>query len=389
MNATKTTLVKRSSKQDREHRVLLGLVAHYLKTGKPVGSHTLKEAGFEDLSSATIRNYFAKLEEEGYLIQQHTSGGRIPTHSALRVYANEYIDTANVPKEAQPALDTLRRTETKETTLFLQQAAEMLSGLTHAAVFLSAPRFDQDYIVDIKLVPVDNTRCVCVIVTDFGVIQTEVIHTETKLSAFTAKRIESYVHWRLTNHDEPENLRDDELQLALKIYNELMLRYIVSYSNFVDTELYRTGFAKLVEYPDFRDASVLANSLALFENAHNMRLLVKECCKHNQLKCWIGDDLSAYTSSTPNCTIIAVPYMINQNIVGAVGILAPSRVPYPELFGIMRGFANSVGETLTRNLFKFKITFRQPHSDTRALQKEEYRLVDQSKTQPMLLENKN
>lgn len=379
MKALKTTTAKRSGKQDREHRVLLGLVAYYLKTGKPVGSHTLKEAGFEDLSSATIRNYFAKLEEEGYLIQQHTSGGRIPTHLAFRTYANEFMDSMDVPKHAQKILQSIRLTETRETAAFLQQAAESLSTLTHSAVFLSAPRFDQDYIVDLKLVAINPTRIVCIIVTDFGVIQTEIIHVDFKLSAFSVKRIESYFHWRLTGHDEPENMPEEELHLAQKIYNELMLRYIVSYSNFVDTELYRTGFAKLLAYPDFHDAGVLANSLALFENAHNMQLLVKECCKLNHLKYWIGDDLSNYTTSTPNCTVIAVPYLINQNIVGAVGILTPTRVAYPELFGIMRGFAHAIGEALTRNLFKFKITFRQPHSDTKELGNANYLSLENHK----------
>lgn len=362
MKTLKPAGIKHSNKQDREHKVLLGLVEYYLKTGKPVGSHTLKETGFENLSSATIRNYFAHLEEEGYLIQQHASGGRIPTHRAFRTYANEYIDSTSVPSYAEASLRDIRKTETREITAFLQQAAESLSSITHTAVFLSAPRFDYDYIVGLKLVPIDHVRCLCVIITDFGVVQTEILHVDTKLSAFSVKRIESYFNWRLTGHDQPENMDNTEEKIAQKIYNELMIRYIVGNSSFVDSDLYRTGFAKLLSYPDFHDAGVLANSLSLFENAHNMRRLVKECCKLNQLKCWIGDDLATYSPSTPNCTVIAIPYQINQSIVGAVGILGPMRMPYPELFGIMREFASSVGETLTRNLFKFKITFRQPHN---------------------------
>ncbi len=86
----KSISLKRIGKQDRERKVLLGLVDYYIKTGKPVGSNTLKEVGFEELSSATIRNYFANLEEEGYLSQSHSSGGRIPTNLAYRTYAHAY-----------------------------------------------------------------------------------------------------------------------------------------------------------------------------------------------------------------------------------------------------------------------------------------------------------
>src|ERR1700733_15097168 len=132
---------KRPGKQDRERKVLLGLIEYYLKTNKPVGSHTLKEAGFEDLSSATIRNYFAHLEEEGYLSQQHSSGGRIPTHKAYRLYANEYVESETLPPD-DPLFRNLRNAETHEIAAYLQKAAETLSTLSNTAVFLSSPRFD-------------------------------------------------------------------------------------------------------------------------------------------------------------------------------------------------------------------------------------------------------
>ena len=87
---------KKTGKTVRERKVLFGLVEHYIKTGKPVGSHALKEAGFEELSSATIRNYFANLEEEGFLNQQHSSGGRIPTNRAYRLYAQEFLHNKEI-----------------------------------------------------------------------------------------------------------------------------------------------------------------------------------------------------------------------------------------------------------------------------------------------------
>lgn len=373
MNALKS-LTKHTAKNEREYRVLLGLVHYYLKTGKPVGSNTLKEAGFADLSSATIRNYFVHLEEEGYLIQQHSSGGRIPTHLAYRTYAKEYADASEISSANEKLLRTLRNRETREIAAYLQQAAELLSDLTQSAVFLSAPRFDHDYVVDLKLVPIDNKRSLCVIVTDFGVIQTETLSTETKISAFAAKRIESYFRWRLTGINSKENLDVEEEALAQKLYNELMIRYIVNYSNFIDSELYRTGFSKLLAYPEFHEPSALANSLGLFENTHQMRMLIKECCKVNGLKFWIGNDLSNYTTTTPNCAIITMPYYINQNIAGAVGFMGPTRMPYQEVFGIIKKFTNSISEALTRNLYKYKITFRQPHAP-HALEQEGYRLL--------------
>jgi heat-inducible transcriptional repressor len=372
---TAKSIIKRSGKQDREYRVLLGLVEYYLNTGLPVGSNTLKEAGFGDLSSATIRNYFSSLEKDGFLIQQHASGGRIPTHLAYRTYANEYLDSSELLSADHGILKELRNQETREIASYLQKAAEALSATAQTAVFLSAPRFDHDFIVTLKVIPIDHERCLCVIVTDFGVIRTEILPVNVKLTAFLAKRIESYFHWRITSHDKPENLDPEEEKLAQKLYNELMMRYIVGYSHFIDVELYRTGLSRLLHYPEFRDTSALSNSLALFENAQKMRLLVKDCCKSRRLKCWIGDDLANYTSETPDCSVIAVPYFVNQNPAGAIGILGPTRIPYRQLFGQLKGFAESISEGLTRNLFKFKITFRQPQEKHEALEQQELGLL--------------
>lgn len=361
-NALKTSSkVKKLGKQDRERKVLLGLVDYYIETGKPVGSNTLKDAGFDDLSSATIRNYFAHLEEEGYLSQQHSSGGRIPTEKAFRLYANEYLHSLILNEEDDHKLHDLRNQETKNIAAFLQQGAELLSNLTHHAIFLSAPRFDHDVIISIKLVSIDIHRCLCVMVTDFGVIKTEILQTPLKLSAFAVKRIESYFQWRLTGLDQPENLEPEEEQLAHRFYNEIIVRYLVGYSTFIDEEIYRTGLSKLIAFPDFQDAATLANSLALFENAHSMRLILRECSKLHDLKFWIGEDLSNYSVGPQNCAVIAVPYCINQQPVGAIGLLCPMRTPYPRIFGLMRAFADSISEALTRNIYKYKISYRQPH----------------------------
>lgn len=370
-------LVKKPSKQERERQVLLGLVEFYLKTGKPVGSNTLKEAGFDNLSSATIRNYFAKLEEEGFLAQQHISGGRIPTDLALRTYAQEYVEIEE-PLEL-PAFAELKAADTREIAGYLQQAAETLSRLTETAIFLSAPRFDHDVIVGLKLVPIDHTRCLAVMITDFGLIHTETLQTDQKLSAFAVKRIESYFHWRLTGNDRPDSLSKEEEQLAQNFYNEMMMRYIVGYAHFTNEEIYQTGFSRLLNYPEFRDPASLASSLSLFENAHSMRLLLKECSKLCRLKFWIGDDLQSYCQESPHCAVLAIPYCINQQPVGAVGLMGPSRIAYRHLFAVLRAFSDSISSALTRNIYKFKISFRQPK------QGDSYQL----ETSPlMLIENK-
>jgi heat-inducible transcriptional repressor len=376
---------KKPAKDQREKLVLLGLVEVYLKTGKPVGSNTLKENGFENLSPATIRNYFSKLEEGGYLKQQHSSGGRIPTNLAYKLYAESSLQSAVLdPKEKERLTECLQQ-ETREISSYLQKCAEVLSDWIQAALFLSAPRFDQDFVLDVKLVTIDAHRCLCILVTDFGMVQTEVLYTDKKLSNFTLKRIEHFFRWKMTGLDRPE-LTPEEEKLAAKFYNEAMLRHIVSYSNFSVIDLYKTGFSKLLNYPDFNDASSLASGLSLFENNASLRALLSESCKEQELRFWIGEDLSAYSPQATSCAVLAVPYQIHQSVAGAIGILSPNRVPYKRLFGILKTASEVISDSLTKSLYKFKITYRQPSTSSLGYQKEAVLFSNQ--TSCLLLEDK-
>ena len=148
--------VKKNSRKDREKDVLLGLVDLYVRHGKPIGSHTLQDEGFAHLSSATIRNYFAKLEIEGFLKQHHTSGGRTPTDKAYRLYAEEELLKPSLNKDDDAFLATLLSVETKTIPIYLQKAAHGVSELTGCSIFLVAPRFDQDFITKIQLMKIDE-----------------------------------------------------------------------------------------------------------------------------------------------------------------------------------------------------------------------------------------
>ena len=115
---------KRTQREEREKTVLLGLVELHLLTGKPIGSNTLKENGFEQISAATIRNYFAKLEAQGFLQQQHTSGGRIPTALAYKFYAAHHINASDIaPKDIEILKKQLNQ-DTRKIARYLQHASE-------------------------------------------------------------------------------------------------------------------------------------------------------------------------------------------------------------------------------------------------------------------------
>lgn len=350
---------KRPAKDERERLVLLGLIDLYLETGKPVGSETLRENGFENLSSATIRNYFAKLEKSGYLRQQHSSGGRIPTEEAYKLYVETYLSSPQIKEKESEALREKLSKPTREVAAYLQRAAEIIAKESNCAVFLSSPRFDQDFVLDVKLVGIDHNRCLCVLLTDFGMVHTEVLYVEQGLSGVDLHKITEYLQWRISGMEKPK-LDPEEEKFGNQFYKEIMLRHIVSYSNFSAEDIYRTGFSKLLSYPDFNNAASLASGLSLFENESDLRILLQKACKEQKLCCLLGEDLSAISTALSGCSILIIPYKIHQTVAGAIALFGPNRLPYRRLFGMLEVAAEALQEALTSSLYKFKITFRKP-----------------------------
>lgn len=342
-----------SKKTAREMGVLFGLVSLYIESGKPVGSQTLLENGFKNLSSATIRNYFAKLEREGYLVQPHTSGGRVPTEKGFESYvAHLLAEGLHFPLDEE-ALGQALAGSTEEIASYLSRVAEKLSDLSQCAVFLSAPRFDQDFIREVKLVQVDPTRLLSVAITDFGLVKTELIYLDQPVALPFLRTTEEYFAWRMNKGEKPFFASEKEAKAGARIYNEVMVRHLVGYANFSQEDIVRTGLAKLLNFPEFTDAMRLTASLSLLEDEAKMRSILREA---KELKVWIGSSIMQET----DIAVIAAPYKIHDRICGAIALLGPMRLPYLPLMALLERFAANLSHHLTDTLYKFKISFRQP-----------------------------
>lgn len=350
------TTTKRFPKKEREKKILFGLVKLYIQSGKPIGSNTLKEDGFGDLSSATIRNYFAKLEKEGYLQQQHSSGGRLPTEKAFREYAQEHLDSNIVDEQIDNHLNRLLKKETKEISDYLHFACDMLSDLIHCPILLSLPKLDMDFIQAIKLFSIQKNKVLCLLITDFGLIRTEIFYTPQLFTHDELQLVEDYFYWRLNKREKPFIDNEALTKWGQRLYNEIIVRHFIANSG---QPVKHMGISKLLSYPEFHDSSALAEGLTFFENQRDIDFLFDSCLKNNDLSFWMGQELKGN-----NLSLIALPYSIGPTPVGVIAILGPIRLPFPKLFGILRVFNQYLSETLTQNAYKFKISFRAKEDRT-------------------------
>lgn len=359
-------ITQKSKKKTKLIKVLLASTELYIEQGTPIGSTTLQSVQFDKLSSATIRNYFSHLEQEGFLKKNHASGGRVPTDKAFRFYADYYSQEENVDNSWTPKnIKTISLTSenNKHVIRYLQQTAELLSFHLELPVFLSSPRFDHDFLVDIKLLSLDSERILTVLLTDFGQVFTEILWINQKLFSFSIKRIEEVLKAKIQNQENKEPTCDEEV-MAQKIYNEAILRYLIRYANLGLEDLFTTGFAYLLKYPELNnDPEALTIGLSLFENPHQMQLLLSKGIHANKINYFIGEKLSQVLRAPfSGWSVITIPYYINHIPLGSIGLLGPTRMPYKKIFAYLKKFSKIVTTNLTESFYKFKLSFRQSYS---------------------------
>jgi heat-inducible transcriptional repressor len=358
------SIQKRAGRRDREKRILFSLVEQYLRTGKPVGSQSLQEEALADISSATIRNYFASLEQEGYLKQQHLSGGRVPQAKAFAEYAQhcfEEVSNENLP--GKPPLPIKNSITSNDVVTFLQRAADCLSQQAGAPVSITSPRFDHDVITNVKFVFLDIQRAMTVITTEFGLVHTAILYSAFAFSQVFLRKADRFARSRLFREVlEPDLFEGDELEHVRKLYQEAMASYFVSYSSISQEDIWRTGFSHLLARPEFEETHELSAPLSLFENVSALRGFSRDAIRSGHLRFWIGEELSPYTVGEPNCAVISIPYSVGNHPVGALTVIGSMRVFYLDLFRLMRGAAEQISTILTNCLVHHRMTYRMPES---------------------------
>lgn len=354
---------KRAGRRDREKKILITLVEHFLRTGKPVGSQVLQDVGFSDISSATIRNYFISLEQDGYLKQQHASGGRIPQSRAYLEYAKYCLDALATENPCKSHPLGLKEVEVTGVVALIQQAAEKLSEKTNASIAISSPRFDHDSVTDLHYVFLDIHRALAVVLTEFGLVHTEVLTTSFTLTHALLKKAERFARSRLFREPlEADFFEGEELAQVRKLYQESMSAYFVSYSSVSQEDVWRSGFLRLLQHPEFAETEALSASLSLFENTGALRAFMRETMRAHELRFWIGDQLVPYVTGEPNCALITVPYTIGPRAVGAIALVGSMRTFYLDLFRVLRDAASELSEILTSCFMHQKLSYRMPES---------------------------
>lgn len=340
---------------ERSREILKAIVQDYIRTAEPVSSKAVTVNYGFGLSSATIRNIMAELESEGFLVQPHTSAGRVPTDKGFRFYVDTLLDLdLEEPRTVDKALikKNFERALTIESVL--TETAKALSSLTSCAGVMFTPRKDSFVIKHINLLPMDRTGIMVLIVSTLGLVQTRLIRMEADSARLDIERITNYLN-SIAKGLTIRELRArvvEEMRSDKNLYDEL-LNKALSLGAMVlqeddgaeESGIHVEGGANMLSQPEFRDD--FERMKKLFTAFEEKSLLVKLLDKHMDetgIHIYLGSESAVEEFN--GLSFVTAPYGRGGSVLGTVGVIGPVRMNYSKIIPLVDYSAGLLSKVL-------------------------------------------
>ena len=327
---------------DRKMRILKAIVRNYLETGEPVGSRTISKLTDLKLSSATIRNEMADLEEMGLITQPHTSAGRIPTDAGYRLYVDNMLGTERRQVDEMKSMLVQKQDRLEN---LLQQVARLLAANTNYASMISSPMMSRNKIKFIQLSQVDDDNILAVIVLEGNLIRNRVIPVEGPLGAEQMLKLNMLLNTNLCG------LPIEEITLGLiesikrdaGIHTEIVSDVFDAAAEIVrkeeDLKIYTSGANNIFRYPELADHRKASEIISDFEEKQALTSIVQESLadsgsSETGIQVYIGNEMPV--ASMRDCSVVTATYDLGDGMKGTVGIIGPRRMDYERVVDVLR-----------------------------------------------------
>ena len=332
---------------ERKKTILQAVIRNYLETGEPVGSRTISKYTDLNLSSATIRNEMPDLEEMGYILQPHTSAGRIPSDKGYRFYVDALMQKERQVSEMQELL--VERQEKMET--MLKQVAKVLAANTQYATMISAPTVKRNKLKFIQLSRVDANQLLAVIVIEGNIIKNNILPLKEELTDETLLKLNILLNTNLNG------LSIDEINLGMiavmkqqaGVHSDIVGEVIDAVGEAIradeDLEIYTSGTNNIFRYPELADQQKASELINTFEE----KQLLGELLQENQedeggtgIQIYIGEE--APVRGMKDCSVVTATYELGGGMKGTIGIVGPKRMDYDKVVDTLRTIQSQLDE---------------------------------------------
>ncbi|SFR68706.1 heat-inducible transcriptional repressor HrcA [Anaeromicropila populeti] len=333
---------------DRKRKILKAIIRTYLETGEPVGSRTISKYTDLNLSSATIRNEMSDLEDLGFIVQPHTSAGRIPSDQGYRFYVDQLMN--DKVREIEDMKEILiQKTDKLET--MLQQVAKMLALNTNYATMVSRPKFKHKKLKFIQLTEVDETQLLAVIVIEGNIVKNKILNLSEPVDKETVLKLNIIFNTFLQGLDVTEinlNIIQKMKEQAGQQGNllSILLDAIADAINEEDDlEIYTSGATNILKYPELSDKEKATELLYTFEEKKQLTELIADKMDQEEqrgIQVYIGDETPV--ESMKDCSVVTATYEIEEGVYGKVGIVGPKRMDYERVVSTLQNLMTQLDE---------------------------------------------
>lgn len=337
---------------ERKTKILNAIIRTYLQTGEPVGSRTISKYSDLNLSSATIRNEMADLEELGYIIQPHTSAGRIPSDQGYRFY----VDNLMIEKDREVSemkAFVIERTEKLEQVL--KQVAKMLATNTNYAAMISAPQMHSGKVKFIQLSAVDDRQILAVIVLDNNIVKNRMLKIEEPLDN------ESMLKLNILLNSSLNGLMLEQINLATiarlkeqagihgSIVNDILDAVAEAIRDDEELEVYTSGATNIFKYPELSDSQKASELISAFEEKQELKDFLTETMANEEntgIQIYIGNE--SPIQKLKDCSVVTATYELGEGMHGTIGIVGPKRMDYENVMDNLKTLKGQLDEVFKK-----------------------------------------
>ncbi|HET9030373.1 MAG TPA: heat-inducible transcriptional repressor HrcA [Candidatus Aquilonibacter sp.] len=334
----------------RKAYILATVVYEYIATAEPVGSQTLTQKYNLGVSSATVRNEMAELEAGGYLVQPHTSAGRIPSDIGYRTYVDDLMQPEQLATGDRRRIRDDLREASRELDEIIDQATRLLGRLSNNLAFITKPQLDTQSFKHIQLIWLSPHTGVAIVVTSLGVAAQTLFELSIDVEADALTRLSNALNSRLSNRLLREIGEADiaatvgELGLPDDLRGAVASALRSARSN-ETPGLSAAGAQNLLDQPEFHDLRKVRSILRMVEEQKTLYDLVADAMNQESPSVKIGGEIGIDEMS--DLSVVTVPYRFGENAIGMLSILGPRRMPYARLLALASGTADTLSERLS------------------------------------------
>jgi heat-inducible transcriptional repressor len=334
----------------RKAYILATVVYEYIATAEPVGSHSLTQKYNLGISSATVRNEMAELEAGGYLVQPHTSAGRIPSDTGYRTYVDRLMQPEELTAEERRRIHDELSDATRELDEIIDSTTRLLGRLSNNLAFVTQPQQEGQHFKHIQLIWLSPHTGVAIVVTSLGVAAQSLFEVGSEVHPDDLTHFSNALNARLANHLLRE-IADAEISNAAReagVNDDLRAAVANAFRSALSSEqptIAAAGAQNLLDQPEFQDLRKLRSILRIVEEQKTLYQIVADAMSAEAASVKIGHELGS--EELADLSVVTVPYRFGAHALGMLSILGPRRMPYARLLALASGTAESLSQRLS------------------------------------------